>query len=165
MLTVVAFLLELLVPTVAYSPAASTAPLHLAIPPFVAQPIGMNDEVLPTGAQLAALQASFARALNSTSRFRATTIAQICSLESSDGCSRSRAAASRAGAAVIIQGYVTRHMAIWWDVDFVFVDARTGRSSGPWDNEIKGDFDAVLYGMPGLAADAAKRAVSIETRA
>jgi hypothetical protein len=164
MFTVIALLLGLLVPTARSAASPSTDPLRLAIPPFIAQPIGMEDEVLPTSAQLNALQASFVEALNSTPHFRAATIAQTCSPDSSDGCSRSRAAATRAGAAVVIQGYVTRHMAIWWDVDFVVIDARSGRSSGPWDNEIKGDFDAVMFGMPGLAAGAAKHAVSIETK-
>lgn len=164
MLSVIAILLQLLVPTVGSSPAARGVTLHLAIPPFIAQPIGMNDEVLPTTGQLAALQASFVHAINSTSHFRGATIAQTCNPESSDGCNQSRAAARHAGAAVVIQGYVTRHMAIFWNVDFLIVDARTGRSSGPWDNEIKGDFDAVMFGMPGLAADAAKHAVSMEAK-
>jgi hypothetical protein len=161
MLTAIALSLELLGPTVAFSPAAATAPLRLAVPPFVAQPIGMEYEVLPTSGQLAALQTSFVHALNSMSHFRAVRIAQPCSPDSLGSCDRSRAAATHAGAAVVVQGYVTRHMSMMWDVDFVVIDGRTGRSSGPWINEIKGDYDAVLFGMPALAASIAKRAASI----
>jgi hypothetical protein len=164
MLTAIALSLQLLVPTVALAPGTPTAPLHLAIPPFVAQPIGMEYEVLPTPAQLAALQSSFVHAFNSMSHFRAVRIAQACSPDTLGSCDRSRAAAIRADAAVVVQGYVTRHMSIFWDVDFVVIDGRTGRSSGPWVNEIKGDYEAVLFGMPALAAGIAKRAVSIETR-
>jgi hypothetical protein len=162
MLIAIALSLQLLVPTVALSPGAPAAPLYLAIPPFIAQPIGMEYEVLPTSEQLAALQTSFVHALNSTEGLRAIRIAQPCSPDSLGSCDRSRAAATRAGAAVVVQGYVTRHMSIFWDVDFVVIDGRTGRSSGPWVNEIKGDYDAVLFGMPALAASIAKRAISIE---
>jgi hypothetical protein len=164
MLTAIALSLGLLVPTVAVLPRAPTAPLHLAIPPFVAQPIGMEYEVLPTSGELVALQTSFVHALNSTPHFRAVRIAQPCSPDTLGSCGRSRAAAIHAGASVVVQGYVTRHMSIFWDVDFVIIDGRTGRSYGPWVNEIKGDYDAVLFGMPALAASIAKRAASIETR-
>ncbi|MGB8908994.1 MAG: hypothetical protein WCC84_09625 [Candidatus Cybelea sp.] len=164
MLTAIALSLELIGSTVGLSPPAATAPLRLAVPPFIAQPIGMEDEVLPTSGQLAALQTSFVHALNSMSNFRAVRIAQPCSPDSVGTCDRSRSVAIHAGAAVVVQAYITRHMAIWWDVDFAVIDCRTGRSSGPWVNEIKGDFDAVMFGMPTLAASIAKRAVSIETR-
>ena len=164
MLTAIALSLGLLVPTVAFSPSAAPAPLRLAIPPFVVQPIGMEYEVLPTSGQLATLRASFAHAFNSMPHFRAVKIGQTCRPEVFKSCDRSRTAAIDAGAAVVVQSYVTRHMAVFWDVNFIVMDARTGRTSGPWDNEIKGDFDAVLFGMPALAADVAKHVLSMETR-
>lgn len=164
MLGGIALWLALLVPTIASSPSPGAMPSRLAVPPFIAQPIGMEYEVLPTSGQLAALQTSLMHALNSMPHFRAVRIAQSCSPAVLGSCDRSRAAAMRAGAAVVVQAYVTRHMSIVWDVDFVILDSRTGRSSGPWINEIKGDYDAVLFGMPGLAAGIVKRAASIETR-
>ena len=138
--------------------------MRLAISPFIAQPIGMEYEVLPTSGQLATLQSSFVHAFNSMPHFRAVRISQTCNPVVLGSCDHSRAAAAKAGAAVVVQAYVTRHMAVFWDVDFLVMDARTGRTFGPWDNEIKGDFDAVLFGMPGLAAGVAKNVLSRENR-
>lgn len=164
MLRGIALSLALLVPMIASSPSARATPLRLAIPPFIAQPIGMEYEVLPTSGQLATLQSSFVHAFNSMPHFRAVRIAQTCDPAVLGSCDHSRTAAANAGAAVVVQAYVTRHMAVFWDVDFLVMDARTGRTSGPWDNEIKGDFDAVLFGMPALAAGIAKHVLSMETR-
>ncbi len=164
MLSGIALSLALLVPTISSSPSAGATPLRLAIPPFIAQPIGMEYEVLPTSGQLATLQSSFVHAFNSMPHFRAVRISQTCNPVVLGSCDHSRAAAAKAGAAVVVQAYVTRHMAVFWDVDFLVMDARTGRTFGPWDNEIKGDFDAVLFGMPGLAAGVAKNVLSMENR-
>jgi beta-lactamase regulating signal transducer with metallopeptidase domain len=142
-----ALALLILAPAVAF--AAAT---QVAIPPFIVEPLGMQEEVLPTSAQLADLRASLISSLGADSQVHSVRIGPRCDLESPSGCSAARTAAIRSDAPYIVQGYVTRHAAILWDVDFQIIDARTGRSSGLWATETLGDMDAVIHGMPQIAA-------------
>jgi hypothetical protein len=134
-----------------FSAAFALATTLVAVPPFIIEPLGMQDEVLPTTAEMTSIQGSFLQALQSVPQVRPVRVEQRCNLESSFACAAARKAATRAGAQFVVQGYVTRHFALWWDVNFEILDVRTGRASGLWENEIKGDIESVINGMPGMA--------------
>jgi hypothetical protein len=146
------------------SPAIALAATLVAVPPFIIEPLGMPDEVLPTSAEIVDIENSFVRALEATPRYRLVRIEQRCNLESASACAASREAAGRAGARFVVQGYVTRHMSVWWDVDFQVLDVRTGRTSGLWENEIKGDIDSVIHGMPGMTTSVVGHVNALEAK-
>jgi hypothetical protein len=118
----------------------------IAVFPFVPQAIGVNDEVLPSSSQLATLRTEFGSALQGRGErvvFPVVTCRDVA-------CARAAAAKSGAGAAVIVG--VTRYMALLWNLDVETVNVQTGVGTGPWNNEYKGDFNALEYAMPQIAA-------------
>ena len=136
---------------IALAGAAPAAHMRVAVFPFAAHPLGMNDEVLATPVQLRDLQRSFVSALQRRG-IEAVPVNARC-YEGDDAC---YAQATRAvDARFAVSAEVTRYMALLWNVD-IAVHGRAA-SERVMHNEYKGDYEALLRTMPGVAADVQRR--------
>jgi hypothetical protein len=147
-LAIYAVVLRLCTP--AFAVASSSDPTRVAVMPFGALPVGMNDELLAQPAELKTLRGALVSALDANRAFRAVPIGPACDLDPDHTCALG--AARRAGAPILLTSGVTRYMGLLWSVTFEAIDTRNGRDLGPWSDEYKGDFESLVHAMPEMAA-------------
>lgn len=124
---------------------AGVASAHrIAVLAFAIVPVGMNDEVLPSPAQVAGLTTDLRVAL----RARGATVVDV------RGSCASAACALRIGHKLhvdrVVYGQVTRYMALLWSMDVASVDVQTG-TRWAFRQPYKGDIAALDYDLPHLA--------------
>ncbi|MGH7706861.1 MAG: hypothetical protein ACREM8_08545 [Vulcanimicrobiaceae bacterium] len=116
----------------------------VALLPLLPNDPGIPYAVLPTAAQLRALDSRLAHGL----RLGRIHVVRVDSSCTTDACARK--AAANAGASIAVYGETTRYLAMIWATHVLAVNVTTGCQVADLQAGYKGDYEAMSAGMDEL---------------
>lgn len=118
---------------------------RVAVLQFAIVPVGVNDEVLPSGREIHDLTGDLRTAIGKRKGVTTVAIETAC-LDVSCALKVGRSEHTD----VVVYGQVTRYMALLWSMQLASVNVRTGEARG-LQQPYKGDVSALEYDMGNLA--------------